>query len=41
MRLVEKDKKEGECEALVVEKQFGSRKTKRRPRSVDSIPSED
>jgi hypothetical protein len=41
MRLVVKDKKEGEeGEALEVDEQFGCRKTKRRPRSVDSIPCE-
>jgi len=40
MRLVVKDKKEGQGEALEVDEQFGCRKTKRRPRSVDSIPSE-
>ena len=41
MRLVEEEKKEGEGEVSVVDEQFGCRKTKRRPRSVDSIPSQD
>ena len=41
MRLVEEEKKEGEGEVMIFDKQFGCRKTKRRPRSVDSIPSLD
>jgi hypothetical protein len=41
MRLVIEEKKNGYEETLIVDEQFGCKKTKKRPRSVDSKPDED